>query len=115
MSYFGQALKLKRRIYQHRMAFKNENSLHATALSKYIWKLKRLNKSFKITWSIYARAMPYKGGGKPCRLCLKEKVAIAECPPKRLINSRSEILTKCIHRHNFELRKKNCQSKDNTP
>ena len=106
--YFGQAKKLKRRIYQHRMAFKNQNSGHATALSNYyIWKLKKYHKPFKISWSIKARAPTYKSGSKPCKLCTLEKVAIAECPPSRLLNCRTEILTKCIHMHNFELRPKN--------
>ena len=106
-TYFGQAKKLKRRIYQHRMAFKNQNSGHATALSNYIWKLKKYHKPFKISWSIKARAPTYKSGSKSCRLCTLEKVAIAECPPSRLLNCRTEILTKCIHMHNFELRPKN--------
>ena len=47
-TYFGQAMDLKRRIYQHRGAFKNENSPHQTALSKYIWKLKKSNRHFNI-------------------------------------------------------------------
>ena len=105
-------MDLKRRIYQHRMAFKNENSKHQTALSKYIWKLKKSNRHFNIKWSIWARAPPFKGG-KSCRLCLLEKLAIAECPPRKLLNNRSEILSKCIHRHKFELRKKKASTKVN--
>ena len=115
-TYFGQAKELKRRIYQHHMAFKNENSGCATALSRYIWRLKKQNKSFKITWSIKARAQTFKSGSHKCRLCILEKLAIAECPPGRLLNSRTEILTKCLHRHNFELRSKNLdQSKKKPP
>ena len=111
-TYFGQAMDLKRRIYQHRAAFKNENSQHQTALSKYIWKLKKSNRHFNIKWSIWARAPPFRGG-KSCRLCLLEKLAIAECPPRKLLNNRSEILSKCIHRHKFELRKKAASTKVN--
>ena len=92
--------------------FKNENSQHQTALSKYIWKLKKSNRHFNIKWSIWARAPPFKGG-KSCRLCLLEKLAIAECPPRKLLNNRSEILSKCIHRHKFELRKKAASTKAN--
>ena len=46
-------------------------------------------------------------------LCLLEKLAIAECPPRKLLNNRSEILSKCIHRHKFELRKKAASTKVN--
>ena len=38
---------------------------------------------------------------------MENSCSLAECPPGRLINSRTEILTKCLHRHNFELRPKN--------
>ena len=77
----------------------------------------------KLKWSIKARATPYKSGSSRCSLCLKEKTAIAMCPPERLLNSRTEILHKCTHRREFELqsicrkcgkvhrdRRKNCPS-----
>ena len=54
-------------------AFKNENSPHATALSNYVWKLKRNGQDYTIRWSIKYRAPPYKSGSKKCLLCLKEK------------------------------------------
>ena len=37
-------------------------------------------------------------------LCVKEKVAIALHDPKTLLNTKSEILHKCIHMTKYELR-----------
>ena len=36
-------------------------------------------------------------------LCLKEETFIAMFDPNKLINCRSELLSKCIHRHVYEL------------
>ena len=87
------------------MAMKNEGSKHATALSNFIHKLKKEGVSYVIKWSIKARASHYKSGSRKCMLCIKEKVAIALEDPKLLLNNRSELLNKCIHHINVELRK----------
>ena len=61
---------------------------------------------FSITITLFKyRAPPYKSGSKKCLLCLKEKTAIALCDPKTLLNTKSELLKKCIHHINVELRK----------
>ena len=105
-TYFGQTKReFKLRYREHMQAFKNENSPHATALSNYVWKLKRNGQDYTIRWSIKYRAPPYKSGSKKCLLCLKEKTAIALCDPKTLLNTKSELLKKCIHHINVELRK----------
>ena len=74
-----------------------------TALSRYVLNWKSRGITPKLKWSIKARASPYKSGSSRCSLCLKEKTAIAMCPPERLLNSRTEILHKCTHRREFEL------------
>ena len=53
---------------------------------------------------IKSRAAIFKNGSKRCSLCLKEKVAIATHSPRTLLNSKSEILHKCIHASKYELR-----------
>ena len=109
--YFGQTLRpFKLRYYEHTMAIRNENSPHATALSNHIWKLKNAGKQFKLTWSIKSRAPTYKSGSSNCQLCLHEKTEIALCKPRVLLNSRTELLNKCIHKGRLELEKvnKNC-------
>ena len=87
-----------------RTAEKHEDSPQATALSKYIWKLKNQGRSYKLNWRIHSRAPPFTSGARVCLLCLREKTAIAMCKPKHLLNQRTELLSKCIHVHNFELR-----------
>ena len=47
----------------------------------------------------------YRNGSRSCQLCIHEKTAIALCPPRTLLNSRTELLNKCIHRSQFELAK----------
>ena len=103
--YYGQTSgNFKKRYYEHKSAMNNENSAQATALSRYVWKLKKANKNFSIKWSVVCRAPTFTSGSKKCLLCLKEKVAIATCDPNKLLNSRTELLNKCIHVRNFELR-----------
>ena len=114
-TYFGQTKReFKLRYREHMQAFKNENSPHATALSNYVWKLKRNGQDYTIRWSIKYRAPPYKSGSKKCLLCLKEKTAIALCDPKTLLNTKSELLKKCIHHINVELRKHRWITPQNT-
>ena len=87
------------------MAFKNKNSKMATALSNYVHKLKEEGKEFTIKWSIKSRAPKFTSSARKCRLCIREKCAIALHDPSKLLNSRNELLNKCIHLVNFELRK----------
>ena len=104
--YVGQTSRpFKERFYEHTQAIKNEKSARATALSNYVHKLKKAGKDFTIKWSIRGKAPPYQNGQKKCLLCIREKTTICLTDPKRLLNNRSEMLSKCIHRAKFELRK----------
>ena len=90
MTYYGQTKRpFKERWREHRHAIENEPSPHATALSSYIWKLKKKRKPFQVKWSIKCRAPAYQCGGKKCLLCLKEKFSIALHDPKTLLNAKS--------------------------
>ena len=105
MTYYGQTIReFKRRWTEHKHAMMNENSPHATALSNYVHKLKKRGENFTIKCSIKSRASTFKNGAKRCMLCVREKVAIALHDPKTLLNTKSEILHKCIHMTKFELR-----------
>ena len=66
---------------------------------------KHCGKEFKLKWSIKSQAPTYTSGSRKCQLCLKEKTAIAMADPKKLLNNRTELLHKCLHLTNFELRK----------
>ena len=109
--YFGQTLRpFKVRYTEHKAAIKHPpesktGKERSTALSNYIWELKKAGKQYKLNWSIHTRAQPYKSGSRKCQLCLKEKTATALAAPKVLLNKRTELLGKCIHLINFELRK----------
>ena len=106
MTYYGQTgREFKRRYYEHRMAFKNKSRKMATALSNYIHKLKEENKPFTIQWKVKSRAPKFSITSRKCRLCIKEKCAIALHDPSSLLNSRNELCAKCIHLCAFELRK----------
>ena len=122
-TYFGQTIYFKTRYYQHNTDMNPASKSKGTALSRYVLNWKSRGITPKLKWSIKARATPYKSGSSRCSLCLKEKIAIAMCPPERLLNSRTEILHKCTHRREFELqsicrkcgkvhrdRRKNCPS-----
>ena len=103
MTYYGQTMRpFKKRWIEHKNAIANENSPHATALSNYIWKLKHEKKTFEVKCSIKDRASMYKSGSKHCMLCLKEKLCISLHKPKTLLNAKSEIMHKCIHRTRYE-------------
>ena len=105
MTYFGLTERpFKERYYEHTNSINNANGEHRTELSKYVWKLKKENKQFEIKWSIKSRAYPYTSGMKSCDLCLQEKTIIAMSDPKKTLNSRTEILSKCRHRRKFTLR-----------
>merc|ERR1711949_55027 len=53
------ARTFKKRYYGHRGSFSNQKYEHDTELSKYIWKLKRDNKTYRVKWKIIDRASPY--------------------------------------------------------
>ena len=86
----------KRRLYGHRQSFKNSNLKNATELSKHIWHLKGNNEEYDLSWRIIDKAKPYNGSSNKCSLCLLEKYHILM--RSDLLNSRSELVSKCRHR-----------------
>ena len=94
------------RYFEHMDAIENEDSTHATKLSSHVWDLKNAGKPYRIDWSIEGRAPETTSSSKRCILCIKEKTAIARHKDNNtLINARTEILSKCMHKNNFELRR----------
>ena len=94
----------KFRYNNHTNSFRNRYYEHATELSEHIWKLKDLEKTFVLKWSIAAYASPYRCGTRRCDLCITEKYIIARADQKRLLNKRTEFISKCRHRNKFLLR-----------
>ena len=75
-----------------------------TKLSKYIWKLKDLGKTFILKWTIAAYASPYWCGTKRCDLSLTEKYIIATADQELLLNKHTEFISKCHHWNKFLLK-----------
>ena len=94
----------KPRYRNHLKSFNNRRYETDTELSEYIWKLKDRGMSYSIKWDIKSRASPYKCGTNRCDLCVTEKVIIARCNHKGLLNKRSELMNKCRHRNKFILK-----------
>ena len=69
-----------------------------TELSKYAWNLKETGRPFTIKWCIIKRVPAYTAGGRPCNLCLEEKLLIMKSSKEKTLNKRSELFEKCRHR-----------------
>ena len=86
------------------MSFKHKKHVNDTELSKYLWKLKEENADYNLQWSIKAYASPYKCGTRECDLYLTESLIIARSDPKKLLDKRTGLVSKCRHRNKFLLR-----------
>ena len=102
--YFGTAEgEFKLRYNNHTMSFRHKKHVNNTELSKYLWKLKKENIDYNLQWSIKAYGSLYKCGTRKYDLCLAEKMIIARSDPKKLLNKRTELVSKCRHRNKFLL------------
>lgn len=88
----------KSRYYQHVNSFNDPNKKHQTALSSHIWDLKAKAIPYTLTWKIRKRAQSYSPRTKRCNLCLWEKVFICKADPSTILNSRRELVSKCMHK-----------------
>ena len=84
--------------YGHRGSFNNQNYEHDTELSKYIWKLKKDSKTYRVKWKIIDRASQYNPITKRCNLCNKERFYIMYKRNMATLNKRKEVYTVCRHR-----------------
>ena len=98
MTYIGAAENFKQRYANHLKSFRHEQYKAETELSKYIWKLKSENLSYKIQWKILRKTSGYNKISKTCNLCLNEKLEILKFRDKNaLLNTRNELVSKCRH------------------
>ena len=95
--------EFKARYNGHGTSFRLRSHEKESELSKFIWSLKDKGVPYTIKWSIAARAHPYKCGTRRCDVCISEKTIIARSKHPRLLNKRSEIVSKCRHRNKFRL------------
>ena len=92
----------KERWYSHKHDFRTHNKRNSTELSKHIWKLKDDGTQPITLWEIIDQAPSYRAGSKTCNLCLTEKFHIITSELK-LVNKRSELISKCRHSNKFYL------------
>ena len=95
----------KKRYSVHKTSFNNEKYEKETELSKEVWRLKRKNFSPQVTWRTIRQCQQFNRATIKCHLCLNEKLEIATYPDqKKLLNSRSELISKCRHVNKFTLK-----------
>ena len=90
----------KERYNNHSKSFNHEKYHNETEFSKYVWKLKKKNSKFSITWKIISQATTKRRPSNQCNLCLEEKYHIlkySEKKPCLLLNKRFEIRA-CNHK-----------------
>ena len=56
---------------------------------------------FNLKWNTAAYATPYRCGTRRCDLCLTEKYIIARANQNNLLNKRTELISKCLHRNKY--------------
>ena len=93
----------KQRVVTHNTSFINQTYRSSSELSKYIWELKDKGKDYEIKWKIIDRSNPYINGLKRCNLCTTEKLHIINSDCEKIINKRSELISKCRHENKFYL------------
>ena len=93
--------ELKLRYNNYTMSFRHKRHVNNTELSKYLCKLKEENADYNLQWSIKAYASPYKCRTGKCDLYLTEKLIIARSDPTKVLNKRTELVSKCRHKTNF--------------
>ena len=108
-TYTGQTQQsFKQRWYAHSTLFNPNkqgvyNGATQSELAAHVCKLKQENKNFSIKWSMIRRASPYSIGQRQCDLCAWEKTYINLANENESLNSRSELITKCMREKDFKL------------
>ena len=92
----------KDRLYKHKNSFGYESKKNAAELSNILWENKHANTETSLEWKILDKAKSYQSGSRKSLLCLTEKYHIL-FSKLNLLNSRSELVTKCRHENKFDL------------
>ena len=91
----------KTRLGNHKLSF-NKRIYAKTKIAKEVWSIKDQGGRFYISWRVIRHATGYHPVAGNCKLCLNEKLYIAE-NHENLINQRDELVTKCRHQNKFAL------------
>ena len=90
----------KDRLYKHKNSFRYESKKNATEPSNFVWENKHANTETSLEWKMLDKAKSYEPGSRKCMLFLTEKYHI-HFLRLNLLNSRSELVTKCQHENKF--------------
>ena len=102
--YYGMTCqKFNDRLRSHRKSFNNAKYKGDSKLAEYIWTLKNRNINYDIKWERIRKTISYKPGMRYCALCTWEKYYILFGDKEKMINARSELMSKCIHKKAFLL------------
>ena len=82
----------------HKKSFKHENYSTESTLSSYVWKLKKENVDYSISWKVIDRGRPFSPIYGNCQLCTKEKFIIIFNPEISTLNRRDELGSACRHK-----------------
>ena len=96
--------EFKTRYYNHRTSFSHEKYRHSTTLSSYVWEVKdKKGIDPLLKWEVIKKCHKYRAGDRDCLLCKEEKLAIASCKSRVMLNQRSEVLNSCKHKRGWLL------------
>ncbi|OOZ40503.1 hypothetical protein, partial [Solemya elarraichensis gill symbiont] len=93
--------EFKKRWYNHQSSFRLEHKKKDTELSKYIWNLKEKRVDYTIEWTVLKQTCSYSNTTKKCLLCIWEKYYIITADKTKILNSRTELISKCRHANKF--------------
>lgn len=99
------ATTFKQRYANHKKSFNTAKYKKDTELSKEVWRIKDKNYTPLITWKIIRQCNELVPNSKAikCNLCLAEKLEIAMYDNNNLLNTRSELISKCRHINKYKL------------
>ena len=98
--YFGSRQgEFKTRYYNHKTSFSHEKYRHSTTLPSYVWEVKDKKGIDPILkWEVIKKCRKYRAGDRDCLLCMEEKLSIASCKSRDMLNQRLEELNSCRHK-----------------
>ena len=88
----------KERYKDHKKSINHERYSTETALSGYLWELKKKNINYTIKWQVVDRAPPYNPVTRVCALCTLEKYYILFVPERSSLNKNEEVFKPCRHK-----------------
>ena len=89
---------------KRKRSFNINRYINDTKLSVSYWNLKAGNSKPKVTWTVTKMFSSYNPQSNRCSLCLSEKFQTLEDEEKKLLNKKSEVMSKYRHQNKYMLR-----------